>query len=125
MRANDATTLAAFDAFFAQPDLECVESSCEVVELATAIRVRHALRTPDALQAANHLQMGPEHLMLTGNAAFRSVQLRFPGGRTFLIEALEAGKERAYDLHAVDLLIVLQVFGQQVPATLVLSRGHD
>jgi hypothetical protein len=60
-----------------------------------------------------------------GSAAFWCVQLRFPGGRTFLIEALEAGKEGAYDLHAVDLLILLQVFGQQVPATLVLSRGHD
>lgn len=74
LRTNDATTLAAFDAFFARPDLVWVELSREVVELATAIRVRHALRTPDALQAASCLQMGPEHVLLTGDAAFRRVQ---------------------------------------------------
>jgi len=74
LRTNDATTLAAFDAFFARPDLMWVELSREVVELATAIRVRHALRTPDALQAASCLQMGPEHVLLTGDAAFRRVQ---------------------------------------------------
>lgn len=74
LRTNDTTTLAAFDAFFARPDLVWVELSREVVELATAIRVRHALRTPDALQAASCLQMGPEHVLLTGDAAFRRVQ---------------------------------------------------
>ena len=44
------------------------------VELATAIRVRHGLRTPDALQAASCLQLGRDHLLLTGDATFQRVQ---------------------------------------------------
>ncbi len=73
MKANHLATLAAFDAFFARPDLVWVELSREVAELAAAIRVRHGLRTPDALQAASCLQLGPKHLLLTGDAVFRRV----------------------------------------------------
>jgi len=72
-RENDLVALAAFDAFFARPDLIWVELSRDVVELATAIRVRHGLRTPDALQAASCLQLDTEHLFLTGDVAFRKV----------------------------------------------------
>ncbi len=73
MKAQDAATLARYDAFFARPDLLWVELSREVVNLATAIRVRHGLRTPDALQAACCLQLGPQHVLLTGDAAFKRV----------------------------------------------------
>jgi len=72
-RDNDRAALAAFDAFFARPDLIWVELSADVVELATAIRVRHSLRTPDALQAASCLQLGARHVFLTGDAGFRKV----------------------------------------------------
>lgn len=74
MKANDAAVLALFDAFFTRPDLVWVELSREVVELAAAIRVRHGLRTPDALQAASCLQLGPRHVLLTGDTAFQRVQ---------------------------------------------------
>ena len=70
-RNNELTTLAAFDAFFARPDLVWVEMNQNVVELATAIRVKHGLRTPDALQAASCLQLGTQHLFLTGDAGFK------------------------------------------------------
>ena len=66
-------TLAAFDAFFARPDLLWVELTKDVVELATAVRVRHGLRTPDALQAASCLQLGAGHVLLTADAAFARV----------------------------------------------------
>lgn len=72
-RAGDQSTLAAFDAFFARPDLVWIELNKDVVELATAIRVVHGLRTPDALQAASCLQLGVGHLFLTGDAAFGRV----------------------------------------------------
>ena len=72
-RENDHLTLAAFDAFFARPDLLWVELTKDVVELATAVRVRHGLRTPDALQAASCLQLGAGHVFLTGDAAFARV----------------------------------------------------
>ncbi len=73
MKANDNAALAAFDAFFARPDLVWVEMTKDVVELAAAIRVRHGLRTPDALQAASCLQLGANHLFLTGDAEFKRV----------------------------------------------------
>lgn len=73
MKTNDNVTLAAFDAFFARPDLLWVELSKDVVELAAAIRVKHGLRTPDALQAASCLQLGPSHILLTGDSTFKRV----------------------------------------------------
>lgn len=74
MKHNDAAALALYDAFFAQADLMWVELNRDVVELAAAIRVRHGLRTPDALQAACCLQLGPQHLLLTGDPAFQRVE---------------------------------------------------
>ncbi|MGB7991156.1 MAG: type II toxin-antitoxin system VapC family toxin [Candidatus Methylophosphatis roskildensis] len=73
MKANDHARLAAFDGFFARPDLVWVELTREVVELAAAIRAKHGLRTPDALQAASCLQLAGDHLFLTGDAAFKRV----------------------------------------------------
>lgn len=73
LKADDTAVLASYDAFFARPDLVWVELTKDVGELATAIRVRHGLRTPDALQAASGLQLGPDHIFLTGDRAFKRV----------------------------------------------------
>ncbi len=73
MKDNNSATLAAFDSFFARPDLVWVELSKDVIELAAAIRVQTGLKTPDALQAASCLQLGGEHLFLTGDSAFMRV----------------------------------------------------
>ena len=73
MKSNDSAALGAFDAFFARQDLVWVELTRDVVELAAAIRVKHGLRTPDALQAASCLQLGTDHLFLTGDATFKRV----------------------------------------------------
>jgi predicted nucleic acid-binding protein len=73
MKGNDSPTLAALDAFFTRPDLIWVELTRDVVELAAVIRVETGLKTPDALQAASCLQLGGDHLFLTGDSAFRRV----------------------------------------------------
>lgn len=73
MKSNDNATLATFDQFFARTDLEWVELTKDVVELAAAIRVKHGLKTPDALQASCCLQRGVGHLFLTADAAFQRV----------------------------------------------------
>ena len=73
MKSNDNATLAAFDAFFTRSDLIWVEPTKDVVELAAAIRVQTGLKTPDALQAASCLQLGGEHIFLTGDGTFRRV----------------------------------------------------
>jgi predicted nucleic acid-binding protein len=46
-----------------------------MVELVTEVLIRHHLRTPDALQAACCLQLGPEHVFITGDDAFKKVGL--------------------------------------------------
>lgn len=74
MKRDDSATLARFDEFFGRPDVIWIELTRDVVELAAVIRVRHGLRTPDALQAASCLQLGPQHLMLTGDPAFKRVE---------------------------------------------------
>jgi predicted nucleic acid-binding protein len=74
LKSGEHELLAIFDSFFARPDLVWVELSKDVVELAAVIRVRHGLRTPDALQVACCLQLGPEHVFLSGDRAFRRVE---------------------------------------------------
>lgn len=74
MKENDAVVLAQYEALFNRPDIVWVELDSRVVELATVIRVRHNLRTPDALQAASCLQLGDKHVFLTGDAGFQRVQ---------------------------------------------------
>jgi len=61
------------DTFFARPDLIWVELTRDVVELAAAVRVRHGLRTPDALQAACCLQLRGPHVLFTGDTVFKRV----------------------------------------------------
>lgn len=73
LRSGNSGVLAHYDAFFAQPDLIWVGISMAVIDLATAIRARHGLKTPDALQAACCLQLGPSHRFLTGDKAFQKV----------------------------------------------------
>ena len=71
---GDQASLDRFEALFAQPDLLVVELSASVVELATQLRANHGLRTPDALQAACCLELGPEAVMITGDAGFQRVR---------------------------------------------------
>lgn len=73
MRDGELGVLAAFDEFLARPDIVWIELSAQVIELATEIRAQTGLKTPDALQAACCLQLGPDHLLLTGDADFRRV----------------------------------------------------
>lgn len=73
LRDAETAVLAAFDDFFRRPDVVWVELSAQVVELATEIRARTGLKTPDALQAASCLQLGADHLFVTGDIAFRKV----------------------------------------------------
>ena len=73
MKSNDNAMLTTYDTFFSRPDLTWVELSKDVVELATSIRVKHGMKTPDALQAASCLQLGSNHLFFSGDTAFKRV----------------------------------------------------
>lgn len=73
LREADEDVLNAYDGIFRRPDILWVDLNAQVIELATEIRARTRLKTPDALQAASCLQLGAGHLFITGDAAFRRV----------------------------------------------------
>lgn len=73
LRAHDQERLADFDAFFARHDIVWIELTPLVVELATEIRARHGLSPCHALQAASCLQLGDDHLFLTGDHGYGKV----------------------------------------------------
>ena len=73
MKSNDIALLQRYDDFFARPDLVWIELTKTVVELAAHIRAATGLKTPDCLQAACCLQLGQDHVFLTGDAAFNRV----------------------------------------------------
>jgi predicted nucleic acid-binding protein len=73
LRRGDQACLERFDTFFARSDLLWVELGPAVVEVATSLRASHGLRTPDALQAACCLQLGPEAVMLSGDGDFQRI----------------------------------------------------
>lgn len=52
LREKDQQSLALFDRFFAQPDVESIPMSRAVFDLATELRALHNLKTPDALHLA-------------------------------------------------------------------------
>ncbi len=74
LRRGDQASLHRFEALFAKPDLLVVDLSASVVELATQLRANDGLRSPDALQAAACLQLGPDAVMITGDAGFQRVK---------------------------------------------------
>ncbi len=65
--------MSIYDAFFALPDILWVELTKTVVEPAAQIRATAGLKTPHCLQAACCLQLGAEHLFITGDTAFKRV----------------------------------------------------
>lgn len=73
MKSGNTIILQRYEEFFALPDLITIELTPTVVELATHIRAQHGLKTPDCLQAACCLQLGPNHVFITGDAAFKRI----------------------------------------------------
>ena len=71
LREGRRDLVATYDRFFASSGLTVVPLSRGVVDLATAIRARSGLRTPDALQAACCLSLGQPASFITNDAGFR------------------------------------------------------
>lgn len=71
LREGDRVMLAAYDRLFGASGLEIRLLTPAVIDLATAIRARSGLRTPDALQAAGCLSLPGPALFVTGDAGFR------------------------------------------------------
>ena len=71
IREGDSGLLQQYDAFFSACHI--VEMNAAVVEQATALRVRHGLKTPDALQAASAMALPAPVCFVTGDQAFSKV----------------------------------------------------
>ena len=79
---SDQTRVQMFDDFFNHPGLAIIEIDRRVIELATGLRANHALRTPDAIQAASALAADAKAELVTGDGDFRKV----PDLRVHLVE---------------------------------------
>ena len=66
LRTGDKATLAQFEVFFNGVELDLFEVSAAVVELATELRAKYNLRTPDALHYATAVEAGAT-TFLTGD----------------------------------------------------------
>ena len=73
MRDNDKVLVDEYRAFFEAGQLAVVELTAKVIERATALRVGHGLKTPDALQAACALELGGDVVFLTNDRRFRQI----------------------------------------------------
>ena len=73
LREGDAATIARYEEFFTADDLEIVELTPRVIDLATRLRAAHGIRTPDAIQAACALTQRGRTIFMSGDASFRKV----------------------------------------------------
>ena len=81
LRDDDQALINEYNAFFDAAQLRMVELTASVVQRATLLRARYALKTPDALQAACALELPGESLFLTNDKNFKKVpglQLEIP-----------------------------------------------
>ena len=69
LRAGDTATLAQFDVFFSVVEISMIDVTASVVELATKIRAKYNLKTPDALHYASAMEAGAS-VFLTGDRVF-------------------------------------------------------
>ncbi len=66
LRKGQSAITALYDGFFIQQAVSLVEIDASVIELATDLRVRHAIKTPDAIHVATAM-VSRADLILTGD----------------------------------------------------------
>ena len=67
LRTGDADLMARYDQFFHSEEVALVPVSRDAWDLATEVRARHGLKTPDALHVACAVTLGCD-LLITGDA---------------------------------------------------------
>ncbi|MGZ8217897.1 type II toxin-antitoxin system VapC family toxin [Methylomagnum sp.] len=72
IRDRNAALIGKYRDFFQSADLEIVELTADLVEIATHLRAQYGLATPDAIQAASSLISGA-HVFVTNDAVFRRI----------------------------------------------------
>ena len=72
-REKNTSLLARYERFFTSDDVNIIEITHEVLKIATDLRARYTIRTPDALQAACALSQNADDFV-TGDKRFLSIQ---------------------------------------------------
>ncbi len=71
LRDRNVALLAQYESFFKQ--IQIVELSATVVDVATTLRASIGLKTPDALHAASALSLAGDCTFITGDTDFANV----------------------------------------------------
>ena len=66
LREGQSALLAQYERFFQRQSLRVVDIGASVIELATDLRVRYGIKTPDAIHMATAIEGGVD-LILTGD----------------------------------------------------------
>ncbi len=66
LRRGQPELVALYDKFFGCRSLSVIDISAPVIDLATDLRVRYGLKTPDAIHVATAIEYGAD-LILTGD----------------------------------------------------------
>lgn len=73
LRHQEKSILKIYQDFFESPSLSIVEIDAQVIDIATLLRSKYALRTPDAIQAASCLSAKTPHRFLTNDKRFSNI----------------------------------------------------
>lgn len=76
LAAGNATTLADYDDFFASPGYAKFPIDTTTFDLATELRARHGLKTPDALHLAAAIAAGCDEFWSNDERLARAADLR-------------------------------------------------
>lgn len=76
MLKSDPIALAEYDDFFAAPGFSSISLDRAVFDLATELRARHRLKTPDALHLAAAIQCGCDELWTNDTRMIRAPEDR-------------------------------------------------
>ena len=68
LREGQSAMIALYDEFFLRRSLHVADIGAAVIDLATDLRVRYGMKTPDAIHIATAIECGAD-LILTGDRA--------------------------------------------------------
>lgn len=74
LRERQSAVLERYDAFLGAADLVVVEITAEIIDIATALRADHGLRTPDSIQAASAVALGADTAFVTNDPTFARIR---------------------------------------------------
>ena len=73
IRENNKELQRLYNNFFSNLDIEIIELDADIINLATQLRAKFYLKTPDAIQAACVLSLNTEVKFITNDSSFNNI----------------------------------------------------